>query len=253
MRLSANRLLLLRAVICAGALIYALLLTPPAQAEVGAPESALETYAGVYEFPSGQGLSIQRAGQHLTLQMDGKAPVDLIQKAPTVFIEKGANVHIRFDQDGGGQTTALEFREGAVDSTAMRLDAQGITAHQAAVAARQARVASQTPDPRSEAAVRDLLAGITSGNLNYDTMTQDMAVTIRRQFSAMQRSFVTLGPIRSVVFLGVDTNGADHYEVRQLNGKSQFEVLMTPNGLIGFMKASDCTFRLAIAFARHAN
>jgi hypothetical protein len=170
------------------------------------------------------------------MQMDGESPVELIQKSQTEFVKKGANVQIRFEQDGGGQTTAVEFHYGAVESIALRLDAEGVAAHKAAVAAQRARVESHTPDPRSEATVRDFIAGITTGKPNYSAMNEQLADTIRRQLPLLQRRFVSLGPLLSVRFLGVDTKAADHYEARYRGGKSRFAILFAPNGLIGIQE-----------------
>ena len=92
------------------ALIFALAFSSPARPVSTAPADALDKYVGVYGLPSGKGITIQRDGPKLTMQLDEGAPVDIIPKRPTEFVAKGTNTRIRFEQDEHGQTTALELR-----------------------------------------------------------------------------------------------------------------------------------------------
>ena len=220
---------------------FALAFSSPARPDSTAPGDALDQYVGVYELPSGKGITIQRDGPKLTMRLDEGAPVDIIPKRPTEFVAKGTNTRIRFEQDEHGQTTALELRRAPLDETASRLDDAGAASLNAAVAARRTRFQSQTPDPSSEAAVRDLITGITSGKPNYGAMTPTTAAGIRQLLPRLQAIFVFLGPVSSIRFLRVDKDGVDVYEARHLRGKTKFEILISPEGLIT-ANAHGCPF-----------
>lgn len=243
---SADRVHLLgAAAIVRQALIFALAFSSPARPDSTAPADALDNYVGVYEFPSGKGITIERDGPKLTMRLDEGAPVDIIPKRPTEFVAKGTNARIHFEQDEHGQTTALELRRelrrAPLDETASRLDDAGAASLNAVVAARRTRVQSQTPDPSSEAAVRDLITGITSGKPNYEAMTPTTAAGIRQLLPRLQAAFVSLGPVSSIRFLRVDKDGVDVYEARHLRGKTDFEILISPKGLIS-ANAHGCPF-----------
>ena len=88
----------------------------------------------------------------------------------------------------------------------------------------------QTLDPRGEATLRDLIAGITRGKPNYGVMSADLAGQVARHLAPLQAAFVSLGKVLFIRFLGVDEQGMDIYQVRQLRGLTRFAVLMAPDG-----------------------
>jgi hypothetical protein len=94
------------------------------------------------------------------------------------------------------------------------------------------RIQSQTPDPRGEAALRDLIAGITRGNPNYSVMSEDLARQVTQHLTPLQSAFVSLGRVLVIRFLGVDAQGMDIYQVRQLRGQSKIAIRIAPDGQI---------------------
>lgn len=94
----------------------------------------------------------------------------------------------------------------------------------------------QTLDRRGEAALRDLIAGITRGKPNYGAMNADLADQVARHLAPLQAAFVSLGKVLFIRFLGVDERGMDIYLVRQLRGLTRFAVVMAPDGQVARLR-----------------
>jgi len=73
------------------------------------------------------------------------------------------------------------------------------------------RFNEQTADPKSEASIRALLAGITLGEPDYRGMSPTLADSIGQQLSALQPWFAWLGDLKSLRFERVDANGRDEF------------------------------------------
>jgi hypothetical protein len=116
----------------------------------------LANYVGVYEFEWGRAVSVQLSQSGLMAQLDDDQPVQLLPKGHATFVERGTRTRFHFEEQDD-QTTSVDVSHGSHDSIGRRLDAAGIAAHEAALAAERARVKSQTPDPRSESTLRELL------------------------------------------------------------------------------------------------
>jgi bla regulator protein blaR1 len=104
--------------------------------------------------------------------VSGQGPVEIFPSSETEFFAKLVKAQIVFSTDAQGHATALTLHQNGHTITAPRMDdqtAQQIEDHLTA------RVQSQTPQPGSEAALRQLVAGLQSGNPNYDKMTPELA------------------------------------------------------------------------------
>lgn len=76
-----------------------------------------------------------------------------------------------------------------------------------------------TPLPGSEAAARQFIAGIVSGNPDYALMTPEFAAFNREHLPGLrQRLLLPLGELRSIKFEQVGTMGGDEYRASFANG-----------------------------------
>ena len=96
-----------------------------------------------------------------------------------------------------------------------------------------ARIQSKTPVPGSEAALRRLIDGIHEGTPNYDEMSPGLAELCRRQLPTLQMTARFLGPIQSIEFQGVGSQGWDVYEVRRENGVVKWRIALTDGVIAG--------------------
>jgi len=94
----------------------------------------------------------------------------------------------------------------------------------------------QALDQRGEAALRDLISGIMRGKPNYGLMSTDLADQVARHLAPLQAAFVSLGNVLFIRSLGVDAQGMDVYQVRQLRGLTRFAILMAPDGQVSRLR-----------------
>ena len=67
-------------------------------------------------------------------------------------------------------------------------------------------------NPRSEAVLREIIAGAQAGTINYALMTDDLAAKVREQEAAIQPLIAGFGPVQAVDFVA-NQNGADLFAV----------------------------------------
>lgn len=83
----------------------------------------------------------------------------------------------------------------------------------------QAFAPRTTPLPGSEAAARQFIAGIVSGNPDYALMTPEFAAFNREHLPGLrQRLLLPLGELRSIKFEDVGIMGGDEYRASFANG-----------------------------------
>jgi hypothetical protein len=105
-------------------------------------------------------------------------------------------------------------------------------ARRTATPAAPAIPAAVTPaNPRSEAVLREIIAGAQSGTINYGLMTDDLAARVREQETAIQPLIVGFGPVLAVDFVG-NQNGADLFAVTFTTAATQWVIGFTPEGKV---------------------
>jgi len=100
----------------------------------------------------------------------GEARLEINPRDGDEFFEQIRKSRINFEHDAMGRVTALELRRGVRAATASRLDAERAAEHDTEMATLRGRIQSQAADPRSEAALRRLIAGVTGGKPDYGVM-----------------------------------------------------------------------------------
>lgn len=88
-----------------------------------------------------------------------------------------------------------------------------------------APAASASDAARSETALRAIIAGLKSGNVDYSIFTTDLAAQVREQANTIGGLLTQFGPVKTVAHKG-QPQGADLFEI-------QFEKQKT-EWLIGF-------------------
>jgi hypothetical protein len=87
-----------------------------------------------------------------------------------------------------------------------------------------------TAQPGSEAALREAIAGLTSGNIDYTRLSPGLAEATRQQLPGIQAQFAQLGELKSVTFVEVGPQGLDTYDVAFANGALTWRILLDADG-----------------------
>jgi hypothetical protein len=98
---------------------------------------------------------------------------------------------------------------------------------------KQVFAARSTPLPGSEAAARQFIAGIVSGNPDYASMTPEFASFNREHLPMLRQSLVLpLGELRSIKFEDVGMMGGDEYRASFANGEIIVAISLNPDGKV---------------------
>ena len=90
-----------------------------------------------------------------------------------------------------------------------------------------------TPLPGSEAAARQFIAGIVSGNPDYAAMTPEFADFNRERLPALRQTLLLpLGELRSIKFENVGMMGGDEYRASFAEGALIVAIALNPEGKI---------------------
>jgi hypothetical protein len=196
--------------------------------EIVLDASALERYTGYYQLADNVFVTIAREGGQLSAQLTGQPVALIYPESPTSFFYKVVDAQIDFVADPSGKVTALILRQHG-DHAAPRVEANVAQASSEALAA---RIQAQAALPGSEAAVHELVAWIAAGEPDYARMTPELADAMRQALPQLQQSLGILGPVVSVRFVGVGSQGWDLYQLKHEHGLSQVRVILDSNGLI---------------------
>jgi beta-lactamase regulating signal transducer with metallopeptidase domain len=195
--------------------------------EIKLPAGTLDRYVGSYKFQQGQIYTVTRHGESLKAQLTGQPAVDIYAESETAFFYKAVDAQVDFASDG----SSLVLHQGGGSFTMPRLD-EGTKAQ--IEAELQARVASNTPAPGSEAAVRKMAAALSAGTPNYEDMEPPLADATRSQMPHIAAGIQSLGAIQSIEFQRVGDGGWDVYRVKYANGALLWRIGLSGNGKVNY-------------------
>ena len=90
-----------------------------------------------------------------------------------------------------------------------------------------------TPQPGSEAMLRQYIEALARGEPDYDRMTSEVAAQTRQQLPFNQAILARLGTLRSMTFRAVSASGADVYIAHFANGSAEWRIGLIKDGAIG--------------------
>ena len=94
------------------------------------------------------------------------------------------------------------------------------------------RVRGRQAIPGSETALRRLVEGIQTGSPPYEAMSSQMGQLIKNRLPLLRPFTEYLGAFRSIEFRGVESAGADQYDVHCERGTSRWRILLAADGQI---------------------
>src|SRR5688572_10668532 len=194
--------------------------TKKERVEIKLPEGTLDRYVGTYQFQPGQIFKVIRQGTELHAQLTAQPSLQIHPETETRFFYKAVDAQVEFVSDGG-QATAVILHQGGGTFTMPRIDDATAAQMKADVAA---RIASNTPAPGSEAAIRKYVHAISAGTPNYEDMEPGIAEAVRAQLPHMKPGMDGLGAVQSIEFQRVGDGGWDVYRVRYANGALMWRI-----------------------------
>jgi bla regulator protein BlaR1 len=199
--------------------------------EIQVSEAALAHYVGTYRFDGTQIYTVSRKGAGLEAQMTGQPPIDIYAETEKNFFYKIVDAQIEFVGDGGAPASAVVMHQGGSDFTMPRIDAGTVEQMKIDLAA---RIASGSPAPGSDAAVRKFTAAASAGKPNYEDMSPAIAKAVRDQQPQMEPMMKMMGAIQSVDFVRVGEGGWDVYRVKYANGTLLWRIGLGPDGKVNY-------------------
>jgi beta-lactamase regulating signal transducer with metallopeptidase domain len=190
------------------------------------PAATLDRYTGTWKMNEQMYIELKRDGDKLMARLTGQPTFEVYAEREDFFFWKIVDAQLVF-KDGGQSAELHQFGK---TFPLTRVDVSESALAQSAL---DSRIASQTPQPGSEAALRRLLGGMTQGQVDFDLLEPVMADALRQQDEAIKQVMKQLGPVKTISFKSVGQQGWDTYEVQHENGKINYLVTLAPNGKIG--------------------
>jgi len=191
--------------------------------------AVLDRYSGDYQLAPSAVLTVTSEGNQLFAQLTGQPKAEIFAQSESEFFYKIVKAQISFESDAQGRTTGLALHQNGANFTALRIDPA--VAQQIAAATTE-KIQSQTATPGSEAALRRLMEGISTGKPNFADMSPQLADLTRQQLPQLEAAMTHLGAVQLIEFRGVGNQGWDIYEVKQEHGSSQWRIALGPDGII---------------------
>jgi len=223
------------ALLSLGAAGATLLISPPAippafAASASAEPAGLERYVGDYEL-SMTVLRVQLKDGQLYA---GSDPLTLLSGQLFRYGKEGccspdSDAYLRFATDASGRVIGAVLQQNGISTEVPRIDAARVSAIDRST---RQRVHAQTAAPGTEAALRQLISGIQSGNPSYGELSPQVAGGTKAMLSDLQATMKPWGALRSVEFRGVDSRGWDQYLVRFERGSASWQLILDPYGVI---------------------
>jgi len=170
----------------------------------------LARLVGAYQFDDGSIYIVRNQAGRLKGQALGQAPVDLFPSSNHELFARVVDLVVDF---GGTDDTVTTVRRrvGETERRGVRATEAQSRKLFAWLDFTEQRFRKQTADPGSEAAIRTLLAGITTGEPDYRGMSPTLAESLGQQLPALRPWLAWLGELKGLRFERADANGRDEY------------------------------------------
>lgn len=205
--------------------------TPASNAakEISLSVNELEQFTGYYKFSDTAVMTISRTGDQLLSQLTGQQAIEIYPESATKFFVKVVDAQLSFIVNEHGLVTALVLHQNGANMNAPRIEAFEAEKINSTLAG---KIKSQQPTPGSEDALRKLIATLGSESPDYSIMSELMAKATKEQWFGLHSGAKALGAIQSIRFDGVADDGWDLYEVKHQNGRSDWRIAISDDGII---------------------
>lgn len=205
---------------------------PPLRAIAPIDPMSFDPYVGSYRLPSGAIATFWRDGDHIRSRLWGQRTLEIFPSSDHEYFPKAVDARWVFSSGAAEADATATLYQNDRELIAKRADdAEGRAALDWSIATEE-RLRTQTAAAGSETALRHLIAGLASGNPDYDEMMPHYADINREQLPMLQAALARLGPLQSISFKGVGPAGEDIYDVKFDSESREFKILLESDGRI---------------------
>jgi CubicO group peptidase (beta-lactamase class C family) len=190
-----------------------------------------DAYAGAY-LVGRRYMTVNREGERFYAHLTGQQPVEIFPQSDHEFFLKTVDAQLSFKAGPDGKATQVTLRQNGNDQAGTRLndsEAKLVTESQAAA---PKKFKDQTQDPRTEAALRQLLDDMRRGEPKYDLIMPSLANLLREDLPDLQGQMKQLGAVKTIAFKGVGPGGSDIYQVKFESGEMECRLMLASDGMI---------------------
>jgi CubicO group peptidase (beta-lactamase class C family) len=195
-----------------------------------------DAYAGAY-LVGRRYMTASREGERFYAHLAGQQPVEIFPQSDHEFFLKTVDAQLTFKAGPDGKATQVTLRQNGEDQAGTRLIDSEAKLVTEALAAAPKKFKDQAQDPRTEAALRQLLDDIRRGEPKYDQIIPSLANFLRQDLPEIQGEMKKLGALKAMAFKGVTLGGADIYQVTFENGEMVCRIILSSDAkivLLGF-------------------
>lgn len=203
---------------------------PPVRTLANVEPATLDKLLGVYELDEKSVYVVRRSGARLVSHLLGHAPAEMLPSAHSELFAREYDVEVKFATDASGRVDSIQHRMYDRKRTGKRVDEARARQVLASIERNERRVKEQKADPRSDAAIRKLIAGVAAGTPDYDSMNAQLADLTRQQLKGLQGWFSGLGTFKTLEFQKVADSGADVYVAKFDKGEFTIEAGLGDDG-----------------------
>jgi len=185
---------------------------PPVRAVSSVAPEALEKFIGAYEHNDGSIYVVRHERDRIVGHVLGNTPLALYPSSDHELFAREKDVVVDFEV-ADGKASAVRLRLGNSERRGLRISEARSSKIVAWIDQTGQRFKEQKADPQSEPAIRKLIAGLSAGSPDYDSMGPRLAEAMRQQLTALQRWFEYLGAMKSLEFQRVNETGTDEFRI----------------------------------------
>jgi len=200
--------------------------------EIALIPARFDRFAGYYRMNDNIIYAVSRRGDRYFAGPLGPAPTRIYPDSPSEFFLKGLTVpaQFTFSTDAEGHVIGMVLHQSGAEIHAPRIPDAEARAAEAAIAH---RITTDRPSPGTEEALRRQIDGLMNGKPDYAMMAPSLAAGTRRMLGALHAMVAAWGPVLSIRFVRVGTDGLDVYDVTCRNRRSLWKIApLTPGGKI---------------------
>jgi hypothetical protein len=197
----------------------------------GSDAASLNRYSGAYRFSENTVMWVDREDDHLRVRFTGQSADDVYAQGKDTFFytSPAIDARIEFVSTEEGAVVAAVLRQNMAVTRMPRIERDSAAQIESAV---EQRFATQTADPRSQAALRAFVESIIAGRIDRSHVNAQLAGALRNDLPKLQVRLASLGHPLSYQFKSVGENGIDQFEVRHERGVSEWGILVDSNDVI---------------------
>jgi CubicO group peptidase (beta-lactamase class C family) len=205
---------------------------PATRTVAGVKPELLDRYIGAYELNDGATFVVRKEGDRLVGREVWRPPVVLFPSSDRELFAKDVDVVVAFALDTKGAPTAMKLRFGEWERDGHRAEESRSRQLLASDEQTAQRIKEQKPHPRSEQAIRQLLAGLVSGKPDYARLAPPFAEFVRQALPELQKRLSDLGALKSLTFVRVQPQGGDDFDAEFENGALHIGLGVNDDGSI---------------------